>query len=554
MRIRDAGVQRLAADFESRQTPISDAEVLKLLSELADGPSDAASLLKDLSRPGLSRADQLSLLQAGLDGDELADVKTLLDESTMRLSPGARNLLEAAVGRAPLDVHAPGLQLDQTAGRFEGLAMPGAIIEAVNLSTAATGVGRITDGVELGRADDRGRFSVFMGDAQQGDQVRVRARSVDGRASEWFTVTTDRSQADLRAAFVNLRRVLARTSPDGTISILGASKDLPFTEPFATVRFSNQRTGESIDVKMGDLATLVNPVVLKGQPGDAIGIAVSDGQGNTDFSFVAGTLTAPGFPPRGAIDDPAAVARDGAPSMFSASGDLFVNGVSVHDPKQGQIGNCYVPAALAAIAHADPKAIEALIRPNPDGTVTVRFFDTQTLTPHEVVVDRDLYGSSGRAKYGGATQRDANGNAETWFSLVEKAYATWRGSYDVVAQGGSVGQLQSEVLGRPNVEHWLNTGVSAESVFATIQAGTSQQRAMAAGTFGTQEASRYTNSGLYANHAYSVLGAKEENGQKLVTLRNPWASGEPGRDGADDGVFDLPLQDFMRLFQVLNVT
>lgn len=555
MRIRDAGVQRLAADFESRQAPISDAEVLKLLSELADGASSATSLLVDLSKPGVSRAEQLSLLQAGLDADELADVTTLLDESTMRLSPAARNLLEAAVGRATLDPNAPGLQLEQTnGGRFEGLAMPGAIIEAVNLSTAATGFGRVTDGVELGRADDRGRFSVFMGDAQQGDQVRVRARSVDGRASDWFTVTADTGQTDLRAAFVNLRRVLARTSPDGTVSILAASKDLPFTEPYATVRFSNQRTGEFVDVKMGDFATLVNPVVLKGQPGDAIAVAVSDGQGNTDFSFVAGTLTAPGFPPRGAIDDPAAVVSDGTPPMFAASGDLFVNGVSVHDPKQGQIGNCYVPAALAAIAHADPKAIEALIRPNDDGTVTVRFFDTQTFTPHEVVVDRDLYGSFGRAKYGGATQRDVNGNAETWFSLVEKAYATWRGSYEVVAQGGSVGQLQSEVLGRPNVEHWLNTGVSAEQVFATIQAGTSQQRAMAAGTYGTQEAARYTNSGLYAHHAYSVLGAKEENGQQLVTLRNPWASGEPGRDGVDDGVFDLPLQDFMRLFQVLNVT
>jgi hypothetical protein len=511
-------------------------------------------MLTALSRPGVSRAQQLAMLQPGLDADELADVKTLLEQSTMRLSPAARNLLEATVGRAVLDVHAPGLQLDpNSVGRFEGLAMPGAIIEAVNVSTAATGFARLTDGVELGRADDRGRFSVFMGDAQHGDQVRVRARSVDGRASDWFTVTADTGQADLRAAFVNLRRVVARTSPDGTVAILATSKDLPFTEPHATVRFSNQRTGAFIDVSMNEFATLVNPVVLAGQPGDSIGVAVSDGRGNTDFSFVAGTLTAPGFPPRGAIDDPAAVARDGSPATFVATGDLFVDGVSVHDPKQGQIGNCYVPAALAAIAHADPKAIEDLIHPNADGTVTVRFFDAQTFTPHEVVVDRDLYGAGGRAKYGAATQRDGNGNAETWFSLVEKAYATWRGRYDVVAQGGSVGRLQSEVLGRPNVEHWLNTGVSADDVFATLQSGSAQHRAMAAGTFGTQESSRYTNSGLYANHAYSVLGAKEENGQKLVTLRNPWASGEPGRDGADDGVFDLPLQDFMRLFQVLNV-
>lgn len=555
MRIRDAGVQRVASELEARPGVVSDAEVLRLLAELADDGAGPRAALEALGKPGISRAEQLTLLQAGLDDDERADVAALLDESGLRLSPAVKNLLEATIGRAPLDPGAPGLQLDaQAAGRFEGLAMPGAVIEAVNLSTAATGFARVTDGVELGRADAQGRFSVFMGDAQQGDQVRVRARGADGRASDWFTVTAQPGGPDLRAAFVNLSRVLARSSPDGTVAILPASKDLPFTEPFATVRFSNQRTGDFTDVKMGDAATLLSPVVLPGQPGDVIGVAVSDGGGNTDFSFVAGTLTAPALPPRGEVADPAPVARDGALGRFVAEGALFVNGASVHDPKQGQIGNCYVPAALAAVAHADPAAIEDLIRPNGDGTFTVRFFDAQTLSPVEVVVDRELYGWSGRPRYGTSTNRDEHGHAETWVSLVEKAYAAWRGSYEVVAQGGSVGRLQSELLGRPNVEHWLNTGVSPEAVFATIQQGTAGRRAMAAGTFGTVEAARYSNTGVYANHAYSVLGAKEEGGTQVVTLRNPWASGEPRGDGVDDGVFDLPLTEFMRLFQVLNVT
>jgi len=72
-----------------------------------------------------------------------------------------------------------------------------------------------------------------------------------------------------------------------------------------------------------------------------------------------------------------------------------------------------------------------------------------------VVVDRELYGTVGRPRYGSATERDGTGQLEGWFSLVEKAYATWKGSNDVVAKGGSVGQLQNEVLGRPNVEHRL---------------------------------------------------------------------------------------------------
>jgi hypothetical protein len=554
VRIRDSGVERVALGFQAKGTAVSDRDVLQLLAELADRtPSESSAMLEALTKPGLSRADQLALVADGLDDDERADVATLLDASTMTLSPAARNLLEALVGRSSLDAHAPGLQLDVSkAGALEGLAMPGAVIEAVNLSQAPTGFGRVTDGVEVGRADARGRFSVFMGDAQPGDVVRVRARGADGRASDWFTTVASDGRPDPRAAFVNLKRLLVRSAPEGTLALLPASKDLPFTEPFATVRFSNQRTGESVDVRMGDHATLTAPVTLRGRPGDAIAIAVSDGAGNTDFSFVAGTLTAPGFPPRGAIVDPDPVAREGT-SRFEHAGELFVNGASGRDPKQGQIGNCYVPAGLAAVAFADQSSIDDLVRPNPDGTVTVRFFDAATLTPHEVVVDRELYGTAGRPRYGSATERDGTGQLEGWFPLVEKAYATWKGSYDVVAKGGSVGQLQTEVLGRPNVEHWLS-GRAGDDVFSTLAAGQQQRRAMSAGTYGSAEAARYTNTGLYANHAYSVVGVKEEDGQRLVTLRNPWASGEPRGDGVDDGVFDLPVEDFVRLFQVLNVT
>jgi hypothetical protein len=555
VRIRDSGVDRVVQAFQAQASVVSDRDVLRLLAELGDRtPSESSALLTALSKPGLSREGQLALVQPGLDADEARDVAAILDAASVKLSPAARNLLEALVGRAALDVNAPGLQLDAAApGRLEGLAMPGAVIEAVNLSTAPTGFGRVTDALELGRADAQGRFSLFMGDAQAGDVVRVRARGADGRASDWFTaVASDGHSADPRAAFANLKRVLLRTAPDGTVSVLPASTSLPFTEPFATVRFTNQRTGDVVDVRMGDHATLTAPVTLEGLPGDVIAVAVSDGGGNTDFSFVSGTLTAPGLPPRGAVADPDPVAGEGF-GRFVAGGDLFVNGAKGTDPKQGQIGNCYVPAGLAAVAFADASAIDELIRANGDGTYTVRFFDAATLTPHEVVVDRELYGTASRPRYGGATERDGRGQAEAWFSLVEKAYATWKGSYDVVARGGSVGQLQSEVLGRPNVEHWL-AGRSVDEVYATLARGQAERRAMSAGTYGTKEAARYTNTGLYANHAYSVVGVRDDAGRMLVTLRNPWASGEPLGDGLDDGVFDLPVEDFVHLFQVLNVT
>ena len=80
---------------------------------------------------------------------------------------------------------------------------------------------------------------------------------------------------------------------------------------------------------------------------------------------------------------------------------------------------------------------------------------------------------------------------------------------------------------------------------------------MAAGTWGASEASRYRGTGVYANHAYSILGVEEQGGRRLVTLRNPWGAGSAlqGRIGPIDvGVFQMKVEDFCRLYQVLNVS
>ena len=58
---------------------------------------------------------------------------------------------------------------------------------------------------------------------------------------------------------------------------------------------------------------------------------------------------------------------------------------------------------------------------------------------------------------------------------------------------------------------------------------------------------------VYANHAYSVLGVEEKNGEKFVKLRNPWGQSEYGNDGKNDGFFSLPLSKFTELYASLYV-
>jgi len=62
----------------------------------------------------------------------------------------------------------------------------------------------------------------------------------------------------------------------------------------------------------------------------------------------------------------------------------------------------------------------------------------------------------------------------------------------------------------------------------------------------------YANSGVYANHAYSVLGYEVKDGVKYVQVRNPWGESEPfPGDGKNDGIFKLKLDDFTKLYSTL---
>jgi hypothetical protein len=61
-----------------------------------------------------------------------------------------------------------------------------------------------------------------------------------------------------------------------------------------------------------------------------------------------------------------------------------------------------------------------------------------------------------------------------------------------------------------------------------------------------------TEPGLVADHAYTLLGTEERNGQQLVKLRNPWGSSETGSDGRDDGVFTMPVEKFIKAYTMIE--
>jgi hypothetical protein len=142
---------------------------------------------------------------------------------------------------------------------------------------------------------------------------------------------------------------------------------------------------------------------------------------------------------------------------------------------------------------------------------------------------------------------------ELWPALLEKAFAQRAGSYAAI-EAGVPGDAMSALTGKPSTMIDFKTkGTKAEQVFAELSKAVSENRAATASTYGESSNAKYTNTGLYADHAYSVWGTETKGGKQYVQLRNPWGESEPGNNGRDDGIFKLELSEFMKLYANVEI-
>jgi hypothetical protein len=296
MRISDQKI-RSFVDTQTRSgaPKISDANVLELLAAVGDSARRSPDQAKaELTRPGITRAQQFEIAKSGLTSNEKSDLGQLLDKSGMQMDPGAKNFLEALVGRAPLQETFGALTItgDQKNG-IAGLAKPGEIVEAINLSTAPAGRLHLTDTMVLGTADASGKFLGTMPDVREGDMIRLRTRAADGSTSDWLTIQAKGVEtADTRNAVVNLERMDLAATPAGITVTHNTGR--PLSEPGASIRFVNARTGEKVDVKATDKGSLPAGLTLPGRAGDEFKVSVSDGRNNVAHANVTGTLKVPG--------------------------------------------------------------------------------------------------------------------------------------------------------------------------------------------------------------------------------------------------------------------
>ncbi|MBX5484312.1 MAG: hypothetical protein IRZ16_21025 [Myxococcaceae bacterium] len=253
--------------------------------------------------------------------------------------------------------------------------------------------------------------------------------------------------------------------------------------------------------------------------------------------------------PRRDLPDPALLNKHQGQLGFEVyEGELFVDGAKETDVLQGSIANCYMVSSFAAVAHTHPEVIENAIRDNGDGTFTVKLYEQSDYgAPKqvEITVDGDLPTAQGATKPKYAKDAQAG---ELWVPILEKAFAQWKGNYDAIGNGGSPGEVMSALLGTRGTYFGLREGMDGDALYRQLKAGLDSGKAVVAATHGEEQEALYSGTGLYAWHAYTVLGVSEENGVKKVTLRNPWGYSEPGGNGPDDGIFQLTLAEFAKYY------
>lgn len=584
MRINDSSLSKLYTQLQTarRSDPgvkLDDSKVLELMAAVGDSSSStAAKVLTQLKQPGMTRQQQFDLANKGLSASEKKDLAQILDAGDVPLTSGAKNFLEALAGRAALDAgQAPlAFKFDAVLKSISGNLAPGVTIEAINTTTAPGGRLHLEDTVELGKTDQFGKFmgnsnvSQFMGDAQGGDLIRFRTRDASGKVGEWQTVSA--SGNDTRNAVLAQFRIGLTDAGAGKVSVANINGSRQISEPGAKVQFANSRTGEKVVVTLDANGQFPADLKLNGKPGDQFTVAASDGKNNASFTTIAGTLSVPGATTTtgGRVDlpDPKLhkdeMNADGTPkfSKKTFSGPLFKDGVDMGDVQQGQLGDCYLPAAMAAVAKANPDAIKNAIKQNDDGTFTVTFkkrdWRSGAMTPVEIKVDGDLYARSwGGPLYGSSAGDKSEKGMEMWFPIMEKAYAVFKGGaegYNGIGNGGVAGDVMEAVTGLRSDYSQMGY-MKADAVFAKVKASIDGKLPIAAGTHGEEDEAKYTNTGVYADHAYSIVGYKTEGGKNFVQLRNPWGESEPAGNGPNDGVFYLPVEKFMELYQsIMTVT
>jgi len=272
-------------------------------------------------------------------------------------------------------------------------------------------------------------------------------------------------------------------------------------------------------------------------------------------------------------------------ASYKRVGALDVGGVSWLDPEQGSTSDCYLIAAMIAIAWARPRKWRETLSAATHGSKTagalhVAFHNDNPGKPDPPPFDvapRVPLDATDKWIYAHSASR-----SETWPALLELAFvmlechresseptvADYRSiSNDMfpnaaarVLIGGSMFSDRADALNKPFgllASRCEKSVTRTPTIASTLPVPTSKKD--------------FVDAKLVRNHAYAVLGLMSKGGNNFVVLRNPfghndriadsptgdWAAGAPRNGGAPvvlgrNGVFALSEARFNACFHIVD--
>lgn len=195
---------------------------------------------------------------------------------------------------------------------------------------------------------------------------------------------------------------------------------------------------------------------------------------------------------------------------------------SPDDVRQGALGDCFLMAAMAAIAQQDPSAIRRMITDHGNGTYTVH------LASGDVTVDDQLpmvFDDSPGPAYAHPAPAGA-----LWPAIIEKAVALAAGG-DYEAINGLQGNNSFDhLIPQPGwVGSWRDPGLD-DADLTTLQAVVDNGHPAVALSV--------EDFGFGNGHAWTVVAVTGAGATAAVTLRNPWGRLGMERDEDGDVVYD----------------
>ncbi|VUZ47793.1 unnamed protein product [Hymenolepis diminuta] len=214
------------------------------------------------------------------------------------------------------------------------------------------------------------------------------------------------------------------------------------------------------------------------------------------------------------------------PSEICNNPKFVSGGRSRFDVRQGELGDCWLLAAVANLAMYDD-LLNQVIPPNqdfnsPDYCGAFRFLFWRFGEWVEVVIDDRLPTRNGSLIFMHSVDHN-----EFWSALLEKAYAKLFGSYETLRGGSTIEALEDFTGGL--AEYYDLRGKEPKDFSKILSKSYARQTLMSCSISADPRVveARQPN-GLIKGHAYSITRIAEVNTRngkvQLIRIRNPWGN------------------------------